>query len=448
MYTLALLVLPLLFSTSAALTAPLTRHSTKRHEWPSNTHFLSSASKPFGIPLKNADDVIYSVGITLGGQELTVLVDTGSSDLWIKDTSVHVIDATNVSAAISYARGEISGSVAFADLTLGGFTVLSQAFIDAENGFSVNGRSFPLASGVPSVPTGKALVVLDTGFSLPPIPEPMVDYIYGSIPGAVKLPRSNSSDTLWLVPCRGTTNLTFAIGGEEVPIHPLDLTLVLNKTLAGRNITFCTNRYRANSDLATTIGIDMILGDAFLRNTYVSFDYGTFDEQGILTETPFVQILPTTQFSEALPEFISVREKVLQSMPEEIAPSEFIELAALEVGSNSTASTPNTPKATGNSTILSANLETSPASLLGTDAESGDSMLNKYAPIVIGLLGANVFVVLVLCILAVYFLVAARRDKNATQIRALKPDYRPLKLDRGLEEHHGHSSGISGPYDA
>ena len=90
--------------------------------------------------------------------------------------------------------------------------------------------------------------------------------------------------------------------------------------------------------------------------------------------------------------------------------------------------------------------------ILGKLKEQGErpltiGILNKYAPIVIGLLGANVFVVLILCLLAVYFMVAVRRDRGATSGRALRPDYRPLKLDRKAEEHQDHSSGITDPYD-
>ncbi len=71
----------------------------------------------------------------------------------------------------------------------------------------VNGKAFSFGpSSVKGVPSGKIATVLDTGFTNPPLPPPAVDFIYGSIPGAVLY------SGLWLVPCLGTTNLTFVFG--------------------------------------------------------------------------------------------------------------------------------------------------------------------------------------------------------------------------------------------
>ncbi|KAL0957926.1 hypothetical protein HGRIS_000107 [Hohenbuehelia grisea] len=559
---LALFVLPLLFSASSvALRAPLSRHTAKRYEWPSNTNFLSSASNPNGIPLRNTLDNIYSATITLGGQEFAVQVDTGSSDLWIKGSSLkstRITSTTKVPANITYGKGTVAGPVSFADLTLGGFTVRSQAFINAQqmadleglgdldgliglgfhegsaisaaliqsfgntqktiasgfsptenvfyqnpttpnfftfllgrqqdldgetsgiftiseyipeysavsksqkvprelnldplhwsvllDGFSVNGRPYTLKSQVPSIPAGRALVALDTGFSLPPIPEPMVDFIYSSIPGALKYTDPDPANSLWIVPCRAAARVAFDIGGQEVPIHPLDLTMVTNYTIGGRFVTFCTNRYTPIGNLKAG-RLDMVLGDAFLRNVYVSFDYGTLDSRGALTETPFVQILPTTQFNEALPEFTAVREKLLRSMPEELPPAEFMKLLAAEEAATSSASSagPGTsdapPAEAPDAAVLSSgNLE---SDISNFDSDPAANALNKYAPVVIGLLGANVFIVLILCILAVYFLMT--RSKNAAKSRVVTPDYRPLKLERF--EGQDHRRGFSGQYD-
>lgn len=78
---------------------------------------------------------------------------------------------------------------------------------------AVNGKSaqslFPKSS-LPTVPSGKIGVLLDTGFSFPPLPPALIDAIYGSIPGAV--PISGVSTLQWIVPCDGVTQVTFKLG--------------------------------------------------------------------------------------------------------------------------------------------------------------------------------------------------------------------------------------------
>ncbi len=76
---------------------------------------------------------------------------------------------------------------------------------------SVNGGLFEFnQSSVPGVVDGQIAVVLDTGFTFPPLPPLAVDFIYSSIPGAVRGPSPDGGQ--WIVPCHGTTNLTFTFG--------------------------------------------------------------------------------------------------------------------------------------------------------------------------------------------------------------------------------------------
>ncbi|KAF9500769.1 acid protease [Pleurotus eryngii] len=190
------------------------------------------------------------------------------------------------------------------------------------NGVKVSGQSLPLNSSVATVSQGKAVAVLDSGFSLPPIPSAWVDAIYGAIPGSARvsdIPALADSPIEWIVPCNQSTEVSFSIGGRDFPIHPIDLTKIGTIPINGTNVTFCTNTYQS-----IKIGhgeFDMILGDAFLKNAYVSFDYGSFDDQGHLTEPPFIQLLPTTDSKEAWAEFIAIRAKALEGTVE-LAPSE------------------------------------------------------------------------------------------------------------------------------
>ncbi|KAH9013842.1 aspartic peptidase domain-containing protein [Lactarius pseudohatsudake] len=71
----------------------------------------------------------YHVNIILGGNQYSVIVDTGSSDLWVAG-SVPKANDTGVSTAIQYVIGAEAGLVKTAQLEVLGFTVPDQAFIE------------------------------------------------------------------------------------------------------------------------------------------------------------------------------------------------------------------------------------------------------------------------------------------------------------------------------
>ncbi|KAI8978776.1 acid protease [Trametes punicea] len=78
----------------------------------------------------DAGDIDYSTDITLGGKKFSVLIDTGSSDLWVAG-SVPNTQQTGRSAQVQYAVGEIEGPILTASLEFAGYTVDNQAFINA-----------------------------------------------------------------------------------------------------------------------------------------------------------------------------------------------------------------------------------------------------------------------------------------------------------------------------
>lgn len=83
----------------------------------------------------------------------------------------------------------------------------------AMDGIKVNGTSFALnQSSVSAVPNGKIAVALDTGTSFALLPLAAVDFIYSGIPGSIFVGESDSTPFQWLVPCNGTTNLSFTFG--------------------------------------------------------------------------------------------------------------------------------------------------------------------------------------------------------------------------------------------
>ncbi|KAJ8507945.1 hypothetical protein ONZ45_g9735 [Pleurotus djamor] len=377
--------------------------------------------------MHNSKNNVYAVDIKIGGQDVTVNLDTGSADLWVKHPRIQTSDTTILTGRLAYAKGSVEGpidyapietkdmedifdtgasglmglgfdatgslihnltSTAFATSTdpsrtrstisnifysnmslpnfftlllgrtddpddeqAGVFTISEyiDEFAAVANspkmnsqtddhwsvlldGVSVNGKEFPLTSRLEGVPSGKTIAVLDSGFSLPPVTPALVDAIYSPVPGAVNvedIPELNAAGISYILPCNNpVADVSFKIGGIEFPIHPLDLTQVItdNKT-----VTVCINAYtKFNLDPTHFDGFDLILGDAFLRNSYTSFDYGSFNANGRITEAPFMQLLPTTKTDEARSEFAGVRAKQLQGIPKESTIDELKKLLSEE----------------------------------------------------------------------------------------------------------------------
>ncbi|KAF5380669.1 hypothetical protein D9757_007060 [Collybiopsis confluens] len=80
--------------------------------------------------LNNSADISYHTNITLNGATFSVLIDTGSSDLWIVG-SISDVKSTGLSAGVSYAVGSVQGPIELANLEFGGYSVKDQAFIAA-----------------------------------------------------------------------------------------------------------------------------------------------------------------------------------------------------------------------------------------------------------------------------------------------------------------------------
>ncbi|KAJ8690995.1 hypothetical protein PTI98_010611 [Pleurotus ostreatus] len=76
-------------------------------------------------------DIAYSIVMNFGGQDLSVLIDTGSADSWLYDpqNNIQTVNTTTVNGTITYVKGSIAGPIYFATAELAGLSIPSQAYI-------------------------------------------------------------------------------------------------------------------------------------------------------------------------------------------------------------------------------------------------------------------------------------------------------------------------------
>ncbi|KAA1469688.1 acid protease [Dentipellis sp. KUC8613] len=82
-----------------------------------------------GIPIRNSQNVQYIGNITLGGAPFPVVLDTGSSDLWVAGNVPNTQDAGKKAIQLSYAIGQAKGVINYASLGFDNFTVDKQAYV-------------------------------------------------------------------------------------------------------------------------------------------------------------------------------------------------------------------------------------------------------------------------------------------------------------------------------
>ncbi|KAA1469019.1 acid protease [Dentipellis sp. KUC8613] len=282
----------------------------------------------------------------------------------------------------------------------------------------VNGEAHTWKSVVPSlvhsvpnitVPEGKAISVLDCGTTLPLLPSDAVDFIYGKIPGAISLNKT------WIVPCSSSVNLTFTLGGQEYPIHPLDLTIISPQTFAdGKNRTICMNSYQAGDSNVTLA--DAMLGMGFLRNVYASFNFGAKAANGTITVEPFIQLLSTVDTDKMQADFIKSRREALAQFP----PEATLDQVKAEFASDDD-DRDGRDSGSGESLLADGS---------GSDTSKVLDKINKFGPVVLGLLVGNAVIGLLLCMLAIAS--AVRAGRAVGPMRTINPSYAPVAT-KGLD---------------
>ncbi|KAJ6596677.1 aspartic peptidase domain-containing protein [Mycena sp. CBHHK59/15] len=309
------------------------------------------------------------------------------------------------------------------------FPVHSGAWSVLSEGVSVGGVDIPWTANSNTTTAGHQLVLFDTGTTNFLLPAVIRDAIYSAVPGAVLAVNSlipntkfSEDEDVWVVPCTTAVNFTAKFGGQEFPIHPLDVTDFMQlRGPDGKNYTVCVGSI-TNGGSITSTGLDALYGDSFLRNVYSVFAFGND------TATPFVQLLSQTNASEAAADFANVRAQLLAQSAPELSPADIIQL--FDGPSAGTASSaPSAPACTPSAATSDAAVGKAKTSVDLADSNGSsttDSQVAKYGPIIIGLLAANLVILLVLAFFAVMNFV--RNGRTAGPTRALNPQYAPVKV--------------------
>ncbi|GJE99241.1 acid protease [Phanerochaete sordida] len=494
-------------------------------------------------------DISYSLNITLGGREFSVTLDTGSSDLYIyaPEGGIQITNDSHLEANITYVKGSVAGTVQFAELKIGEYTIPSQAFINVQtlgddapgsmgllgvsfdsdlesevdqtvhrawgedvtlgrttmanlfaqnsslqpsydlllnrvvdleggangafvvgyhdpayaavarapqiprvvdhqwagylDGMKVNGQDIPLPpSAIANTTEGKLVALFDSGTSDLVIPGDLADAIYGTINGSIKV-----NDT-WFAPCYDSANISFTIGNLDYPLHPLDLSRAHAYSSAlpdGTETTFflCTSTVTDANTLALN-NVDIILGDVFLKNVLTSFNFGPqnreSDQPG--ASGAFVQLLSLTDPEEAWLDFQLTQSFLFTHIAPTLIDPIFLptlfpqDFSAVQNSTDTGAITPfPSPTSSGLPGAAATDVDEVSGSLAdaalspdGAGADSGvASLLDKYGPVVIGLLGANLAVITILCIIAI---AACTRGvvRGGAKTRTISPSYAPV----------------------
>ncbi|KAJ7138848.1 aspartic peptidase domain-containing protein [Mycena filopes] len=217
------------------------------------------------------------------------------------------------------------------------------------DGIDVDGVNISMPTSIAGAPDGKLVALMDTGSPSGNLPYDLYTAIYTAIPG-----HEEQDIMFWSIPCNTTSIVTVWIGGQPFPIHPLDLSNV-GRDPHSNTALICTSAFHGFD--GEYHDYDILFGDTFMRNVYSIFNFGDAISNSP-TGNASMQLLSQTNVTAAIADVLEVR------MPR-----------------------------------ISAQLARTAGTALAA-ADSHDSApsseVKKYAPIVIGLLGANLLVGFVL----------------------------------------------------
>jgi len=167
-----------------------------------------------------------------------------------------------------------------------------------------DGNPIQVPSIVPKAPHGQYVAVFDSGFTLTQLPRTISDAIYGRVQGAI----FDTKNQWWTVPCGQYLNVSFNFGGQNYPIHPLDLVDDNLNLVDSTGQKICLGAYQPITSAFSIFGtFDMILGMSFLRNTYTLLDAGNGIGDSVDQVDPYVQLASIIDPVAAQQDFVNIR---------------------------------------------------------------------------------------------------------------------------------------------
>ncbi|KAH9946219.1 aspartic peptidase domain-containing protein [Epithele typhae] len=251
----------------------------------------------------------------IGGQAFSLLLDTGSSDLWVvssdciseecagvrKYNRTSSLTLTDQPFHLDYLAGNVTGLVGADTARLGDFEVSEQTFAMANstNGLGLSdtgnsgilGLAFPAEASIPDT-IGRTIAdnlfsglnddsqvarqgrpspiaVLDTGTTLILGPTADVARFWASVGGA------RQSERGWEIPCTRGVSVSFALGeGDQqtaYAVDPADMSWAAEGSVDLGD--WCLGGVQANDGV--NFAADWLLGDTFLRNVYATHHVAT-----------------------------------------------------------------------------------------------------------------------------------------------------------------------------
>ncbi|KAF8222162.1 acid protease [Tricholoma matsutake] len=150
---------------------------------------------------------------------------------------------------------------------------------------------------VVGAPNNKAVVLLDSGSSFTYAPKEICAAIYSNVTGA----QYDESLGQWVVPCDYEIDMALQIGGQVLPLHPLDVT-----PTSLTDSTTCVGSFIPQTVSVGTGEFDWLIGDNFLRSLYSIYDFGDFDTSGKMGN-PYMKLLSIINPDEASVDFHKAR---------------------------------------------------------------------------------------------------------------------------------------------
>jgi len=235
--------------------------------------------------------------------------------------------------------------------------------------YLVGSQTFSVSTSVSGAPSNKAVVMLDTGTSYSYVSADIAQNIYGNVPGA----QFSSALQQWVVPCTAEIDMAIQIAGQVYPLHPLDVVVPSFNTPGQCLGSFIPQPVSVNGGQ-----FDWLIGVNMLRSVYGMYDFGDFDSSGKMGN-PYVKLLSIVDPNQASQEFHSVRGGT--------------------AASNITYNASNTTSTTGDSTTFS----------VSNSVADSLSKLVDYIPVMLGILGLNAVVLVIVAVVGITYLLRRKR---------------------------------------